>query len=65
MSETKPPLGVQPEWIWLDARIAELACAIARYVHAGRAKDPCVYEWAHELVEHVERRAMKATDETT
>lgn len=42
----KPPLGVEPAYVWLDKRIQELASAISRYVQAGlKPKD----EWIFEL----------------
>lgn len=44
--DTKPPLGIMPEWRWKELRVEELNEAIKRYSEAGlRAPD----EWLREL----------------
>ena len=42
----KPPLGIEPEWIWKQKRCFELVRAIARYDAAGRCMDEA---WFLEL----------------
>ena len=44
--QTKPPIGIEPEWIWKQKRCFELACTIARYTESGRAVDE---KWFLEL----------------
>lgn len=36
MSNNAPPLGVMPEWLWLENRIADLYDAAERYKEAGK-----------------------------
>lgn len=43
----KPPLGIDPEYLWKDRRIEALSEAIDRYVCGGFLL-PCVTEWALE-----------------
>ena len=31
----KPPLGIMPEWLWVEHRRDELKYAIVRYLDAG------------------------------
>jgi len=42
----KPPIGLRPEHIWIDARVDEIRQAIARYIETGR---PIPHEWLDEL----------------
>ncbi len=44
--QVKPPLGIEPEWIWKQKRCFELVRAIARYDAAGRCMDEA---WFLEL----------------
>lgn len=41
----KPPLGIMPRQVWLDARKAALCEAIKRYLEEGKAIPP---EWVEE-----------------
>lgn len=49
--EVKPPLGIQPEIIWLEARIKELTEAIQRQLSTPgyTANYYKLYDWAEEL----------------
>ena len=35
MGYKKPPLGIEPEVVWVERRVAELGEAINRYINAG------------------------------
>ena len=49
---TAPPIGVEPEWMWRESRVAELRAAIQRYLDAGKYRP--IAEWARELEQHSE-----------
>lgn len=59
----KPPLGIIPRYIWIEARINELYAAIARYGERGM---PIPSEWVKELsdlaVERVKAREEEKID---
>ena len=44
--QVKPPLGIEPEWIWKRKRCFELVRAIARYDAANQSVNE---EWFREL----------------
>lgn len=48
-SYKKPPLGVEPEFIWKERRAVELCHGIMRYVEAGKGFSPSALEWTKEL----------------
>lgn len=45
-----PPLGIIPEWAWLELRVGDLNEAILRYQHAGLQPSP---EWLEERIRHL------------
>lgn len=47
--DTKPPLGVMPESIFLEKRIIELKRAIKEYVDYGRIEVNLLTGWIKEL----------------
>ena len=49
----KPPLGVMPEWLWIEKRIQELIDVIQRYESVGgRERDNnTIIKWCHEVAE--------------
>ena len=46
----KPPLGIEPEWIWRTKRIANLCDAIKRYNEVNLITPP---DWTDELRVHI------------
>lgn len=53
--ETKPPLGIIPEWLWKEKRLEELRTAIKRYAEANQAipinwivEEYCLREWIED-----------------
>lgn len=46
---TKPPLGIMPEYLWLEKRVAELQAVLKRYREAGI---PPWAEWVREMARH-------------
>lgn len=51
IDEVKPPIGVPPRKIWIDARKRELARAIREYQDACLKPSP---EWISELCELIQ-----------
>ena len=47
----KPPLGIMPEWLWVEHRRDELKYAIVRYLDAGEVIPA---EWVEEHKRHCE-----------
>ena len=45
----RPPVGVMPEWLWLEERFDALKCAILRYEDAGI---DVKQEWLEERARH-------------
>jgi len=53
MSQTKPPLGLRPQWVADSERAKEIIAAIERYLVAG---DKIPTEWLVELcmrIDHI------------
>jgi len=48
----KPPIGIEPEFIWRERRIEELIRAISRYV-SQHIYAECMVAWAKELEYHL------------
>ncbi len=47
----RPPLGIKPQYMWLDERIKELARAIGRYAETDTTDaEQLIEEWAKEIV---------------
>lgn len=46
----KPPLGIEPEYIWTERRIHALTDAINRYIDAQVVYPP---DWNAELFRHI------------
>ncbi len=44
----KPPLGVVPQKIWKEIRLAELYAAVQRYIDAQMVEHPNVNLWMAE-----------------
>lgn len=42
----KPPLGLMPEWVWIEKRINEIDEAVKRYLEAGKE---IPVSWVSEL----------------
>lgn len=49
-SVTRPPLGIEPEYIWVEGRLARLESAIERYLYQGKQVPE---QWYEEQVKHV------------
>lgn len=51
MSNSKPPIGVEPAWLCASQRISALAHAIARYAEdeQGAARRFLIRAWADEI----------------
>lgn len=67
-SEDCPPLGVIPEWLWKENRLAEIEAAIVRYENAGKTYP---VGWEIELgrlkdwlANRMERKQMERKDPT-
>ena len=54
----KPPLGVEPEYIWRHRRIIELIKAVARYEEARIAYPD---EWMTEIGELIKRERERGS----
>lgn len=50
-TKRKPPLGIAPQWHWREMRAHGLQEAIRKRLISG---DQFPYEWAGELLEHLE-----------
>ncbi len=48
----KPPLGVEPRWLWLEIRAKDLVDAICRYAEVGGWESAA--PWIKELAELVD-----------
>ena len=54
---TKPPLGIEPDYIWKQKRVMSLIDCISRYNTANRSVED---QWLHELERLLpEMRRMK------
>ena len=49
----KPPLGIEPEWIWKQKRCYELVRAIARYDAANMSVDEVWFTELGKLIPEV------------
>lgn len=49
----KPPLGIEPEWIWKQKRCFELVRAIARYDAANMSVDEVWFTELGKLIPEV------------
>lgn len=48
MNESKPPIGLMPQSVWVDLRIKDITDAMKRYLDAGKY---IPVEWADELAD--------------
>jgi hypothetical protein len=49
MSESKPPLGLKPRYIWLEERRDDLIAAIERQEQSATPNRKLIEKWRHEL----------------
>jgi hypothetical protein len=52
----KPPIGCEPEWLWIEERIKVVSAAIARYAEEGFFEDINKSGWTSELNELMYKR---------
>jgi hypothetical protein len=47
---TRPPIGIEPEFIWKEKRLHALVQAASRYIDAGQKVKPKWFSEIHNLI---------------
>jgi len=55
--KTKPPLGIEPKWLWEERRMWGLIEAVARYARVGQ---PIPTDWLEELEYKLRDRRIRS-----
>jgi hypothetical protein len=59
----KPPLGVMPEKLWKESRVAELVraidCRLPQEASANHSDVSLVLKWTRELIDHIRPRSAE------
>ena len=59
-SYVRPPIGIEPEFIWKKKRLHDLLAAVKRYNDAGRKANAEWFSQIDELTDDLERKARAA-----